>query len=263
MTETSESVRAFVDALRSGDPDRVDTLDGYLADSVVIVGPRGRGEGVEQVVGVLREPTLLGMVGQATWSAPEPDGSGLRVRATLPSTMPVGGFDYILGFDDGGRITSIQQQMLPPPPLDPSPLALGDDVREMLAGALANGTPTIVAYVARDGRPHLSLRATTQLLAPDCIGMWVRDPEGGLLKAVGSNPNVTIWYRDTNTRANFQFYGRARRDDSEEVRTTIFDGSPEPERNLDPGRRGVAVVIDVDRVEGSGPGGRVLMVRGA
>jgi hypothetical protein len=185
------------------------------------------------------------------------------VRATLPATSPIGGFDYHVHFDGGGRIDHIEQQLLPPPPLDPAPLALGADVRDLLAGALANRTPTIVAYVDPDGRPHVSLRATTQLLGPDQLAMWIRDAQGGLLRGIESNPNVTIWYRDGERRVNYQFYGRAHRDDSASVRDTVYDNSPEPERNLDASRRGVAVVIDLDRVEGSGPAGRVLMARNA
>jgi len=262
MADHLEVARSLVAALR-GDDDARAALTPHLGDAVEMVGLRGRRVGREAVLEGLADPAATAMVAPATWSEPAEDGDSVTVRATLPATAAIGGFDYTVRFDGAGRIMGIEQQLLPPAPLEPAPLALGDDVRELLAGALTNRTPTVVAYVAPDGYPHVSLRATTQVLAPDRIGMWIRDPSGGLLRGIEHNPNVTIWYRDPERRTNWQFYGRARRDDTEDLRTTVFDDSPEAERNLDPGRRGAAVVVELDRVEGSGPGGRVLMVRDA
>ena len=260
-----EVAQELADALGSGDADVVAGFAPRLADGARLVSIRGRREGRDDVVAGLADAGLLGMFGQATWSPPTvgDDGTRVEMRATVPAALPVGGFDVTLQFDGDGQVQEIHQQMLPPAPLEPTPLALGDDVRDLLAGALSNRTPTIVAYVAPDGRPHVSLRATTQLLGPDRIGMWIRDPSGGLLAGIAANPNLTIWYRDPEARTNYQFYGRARRDDDERVRAEVFDHSPEPEQNMDPSRRGVAVVVDLDRVEGSGPSGRVLMVRDA
>jgi hypothetical protein len=47
----------------------------------------------------------------------------------------------------------------------------------------------------------------------------------------------------------------------EEVRRRVFDQSPEVERSLDPDRRGVAVLIDVDQVKGRVKGEAVEMHR--
>jgi hypothetical protein len=43
----------------------------------------------------------------------------------------------------------------------------------------------------------------------------------------------------------------------------VYANTPEIERNLDATRRGVAIVVDLDRVEGMGPGGRIRMVAAA
>ena len=253
-------IRTLVAALQ-GDATARGELGAILADDVVMVGLRGRWVGRDAVLEGLADPAGSAMLAPAEWREPTTDGDVTVARAALPAPAQVGGFDYAVHFDGAGRIDRVEQHLLPPAPLPAGPLALGDDVRDLLADALANRTPTVVAYGAPDGRPHVSLRATTQLVAPDAIAMWIRDAQGGLLRGIETNPNVTIWYRDAERRINYQFYGRARRDDSEATRATVYDHSPEAERNLDPSRRGVAVVVELDRVEGSGPAGRVVMAR--
>src|SRR5437762_549786 len=76
-------------------------------------------------------------------------------------------------------------------------------------GALLNRTPILVAYVDSAGWPHLSLRGTTQVFSPTQLALWVRDPEGGILKAIPNHPEVALWYRDTANRTTYQFAGRA------------------------------------------------------
>jgi len=262
MARRDDDVRTLVAALQ-GDADGRGELAEVLADDVVMMGLRGRWVGREAVLEGLADPAVSAMAARATWSDPTAEGESATVRATLPTNAPIGGFDYGVHFDAAGRINRVEQRLLPAAPLEPATLLLGDDLRDLLAGALANRTPTVVAYVDADGRPHVSLRATTQVLTPDCIAMWIRDPQGGLLRGIETNPNVTIWYRDAERRINYQFYGRAHRDDSDTTRNVVYDNSPEVERNLDPSRQGVAVIVDVDRVEGAGPDGRLLMSRGA
>jgi hypothetical protein len=262
MARQEDDVRTLVAALQ-GDAGARGDLAQILADGVVMIGLRGRSVGRDAVLERLADPAASAMVAPATWSEPTADGDTATVRATLPAAAQIGGFDYGVHFDGAGRIDRVEQQLLPAAPLEPGPLVLGDDLRDLLADALTNRTPTVVAYVDADGRPHVSLRATTQVLTPDRIAMWIRDPQGGLLRGIETNPNVTIWYRDAERRTNYQFYGRAHRDDSDATRNAVYDNSPEVERNLDPSRGGVAVVVEVDRVEGAGPEGRVLMTRGA
>jgi len=41
----------------------------------------------------------------------------------------------------------------------------------------------------------------------------------------------------------------------------VFNNSPEHERDFDFSRQGVAIIVDLDRVEGSAPSGRSAMAR--
>ena len=111
------------------------------------------------------------------------------------------------------------------------------------------------------GQPKLSFRGSTQVFSDTELAIWVRDPNGGLVKALPNSPRVTLLYRDAKTRATYQFYGRGRLDSRDEVRNRVYGSSPEIERNFDPDRRGVAVIVELDRVEGMGAGGRTNMVR--
>ena len=131
-------------------------------------------------------------------------------------------------------------------------------MREAVNNALTNRTPAMVSYVAEDGQPNLSLRGSTQAYSDDQLAIWVRNPDGGILRGVAANPKMALMYRDPEKRIAWQFHGRARRDDSDDVRQTVYDNSPEVERNMDEERKGVAVIIDLDRVIARG---EVLMAR--
>jgi hypothetical protein len=47
------------------------------------------------------------------------------------------------------------------------------------------------------------------------------------------------------------------------VRERVYTRSPEVEQNHDPDRRGLALIIDIERVQGASPRGSVRMERGA
>jgi hypothetical protein len=124
---------------------------------------------------------------------------------------------------------------------------------ELLANALMKGRPATIAYVDRDARPQISHRGTLQRLNDSALAMWARNPEGGVLKAIAHNPAVAVLCSDFSDRAHRSFLvfaGQAHIDSSEEIRSTVFDNSPEIERRADPERKGIAIVIDVDKIDG-------------
>jgi hypothetical protein len=127
-------------------------------------------------------------------------------------------------------------------------IELSDEMREALSSALRDRAPVIVSYVDGDGQPHISFRGTAQVYSDDQLAIWARNPDGGLPNALGDGSKIALLYRNPETRLSWQFHGRARIDADEEVRRTVYDNSPEFERNQDPDRKGKAVIIDVDRV---------------
>jgi hypothetical protein len=140
-------------------------------------------------------------------------------------------------------------------------ITLTDEIVERVNSALASRKPLVVSYVGTDNRPRMSLRGSTHVHGPDQLAIWVRKSEGGIAEAIGLNPAVGLLYRDSDTRTTYVFSGRARIASDEETRATVYDASPEPERDHDPDRRGVAVVIDLDEVSGGTVGGTQVSMR--
>ena len=137
-------------------------------------------------------------------------------------------------------------------------LALTDELKTLVNNALAQGAPLLLAAVSPDGRPVLSFRGSVQTYSDDQLGLWARNGQGGALDAIRANPNVVLVYRSPTTPV-LQFHGRARVAENDEERSRVFDNAPEREQAADPERKGVAVIVDLDRVEGVlriGPDGR-------
>ncbi len=129
------------------------------------------------------------------------------------------------------------------------PIQLTDEIRQHVNGALANATPMILAVVTPDGRPRLSFRGSTQAFSDHQLGFWARNAEGETMAALQSNPNVAFMYRGPATRTTLQFTGRARIAEGAE-RDRVYESAPEFEQRADPERKGVGVIVDLDRVEG-------------
>src|SRR6266542_3501260 len=85
-------------------------------------------------------------------------------------------------------------------------------------------------------------------------------PVGGLQKALGKNPRISLMYRDPTpeSRTMLQFKGKARVGNDAE-RETVYNNAPEPERNADREKKGFPLIIDLERVDGFAPGMRVAM----
>lgn len=198
---------------------------------------------------------------KASWSPPQADGDRIKVTG--------GGLLLLFEFA-GGRIAAIRQQPVfgaAPPPA--TPLKLTGEMRKLVDNALATRHPMIVAYADAAGQPILSFRGSTQSFSDDQLAIWVRNSDGNFLNAIAKNPKVALMYRDEDTKATYQFQGRARVSTDEAVRQRIYAKMAEAERNHDPARTGVALLIELDRVEGwagmspNGPVDKVRMLREA
>ena len=145
----------------------------------------------------------------------------------------------------------------PPAPL--TDMKLTDEIKNAVNNAYTSGKPIMVAYVDENGQPSLSFRGSTQAYSDNQLAIWVRNPEGGLQKALQTNNRVTLMYRDPETRSTLQFRGVGHLESSQEIRDTVYNNSPEPERNADKEKKGLPLIIDLERVDGFMPGVRVAM----
>jgi hypothetical protein len=144
-----------------------------------------------------------------------------------------------------------------------SELKLSRELKETVNSALAHGRMMSVAYVSPEGRPELSFRGSVQTYSDTQLAIWVRNPAGGILKAVTSgHPHIALLYGElgAQSKAFVTFRGRGHVESSEAARRKVYDDSPEAERNLDRDRKGVPLIIDLDSIDGFF-GGNVLKMR--
>jgi hypothetical protein len=265
--DKSQLVKDFLDSLRPS-KGRVTARADLLADDVVFQ-TLGKISGREAVLQRLTAEDHGRVYREATWSAPEPEGDTVKITGKMPPGSPGAGVIIVFAFA-GGKISAIRQQPLfGGAPMPATPVKLTDELKQLVDNALATRHPMMVAYVGPAGQPILSFRGSTQSFSDDQLAIWVRNSDGVFLDSIGSNPKVALMYRDEEKKTTFQFQGRAKISTDEAARTRIYEKMAEAERNHDYARTGVALIIDLDRVEGwfgmspDGPVNRVRMLRDA
>jgi hypothetical protein len=139
-------------------------------------------------------------------------------------------------------------------------ITLDDDTREAINGAFAARNFVVLGYVGDDGAPHLSFRGSTQVFASDQLAIWVRNPDGGLVRSVRTRPKVSLLYRSSEPRRVLTFVGRARVEPG--ANDAVYAAAHPAERDRDPEKKGVALIVDLDEVTGFGPSGPIRMTRG-
>ena len=143
------------------------------------------------------------------------------------------------------------------------PLALTDaDIPDAIATAPDRGRQVALSYVDDDGYPSVSFRGTVHVVGPDRLALWARKRDEGLAAAIARRPEVGLVYYGPGGPgpAYLALRGRAHVDPS--LDEQVYAAAPQGERDQDPERAGVAVVIEIDRVQGFGQDGPFLQERG-
>ena len=136
---------------------------------------------------------------------------------------------------------------------DTVPLELDDEIHEAIASAFDSGNILTVAYNGDDGWPHVSRRGSAQVFGPQQMALWVRKREDGLARAMGERPEITLFYVDLVERGvAYTFYGRGIVSEESDVTDQVWTATPQREQAQDPDRRGVALVVELDRVVAQG-----------
>jgi hypothetical protein len=255
------AAQRWADALSAPTEQSKAAIAELLAEDAVSVSPVGTAEGKMAILAGFGQSPIGPLFAQAKWSEPASDNRTVDMACTFPAQAPIGGITLHFVFGEDDRIHRIETGILPAAPPQPTEIEITETMRVAVDGALSNRTPITVAYVDQDGQPHLSLRGTTQVFSDHQLAIWIRNPEGGLLSAIENNPRLALLYRDPSTRTTYQFSGRGHIDRSEETADQVYSNSPELERNMDPQRRGIAVVVDLDRIEGRDASGALVMER--
>ena len=127
-------------------------------------------------------------------------------------------------------------------------IELDEDVRRRLANAIDDGKTLTAAYVDTEGKPHISFYGSTHVHSADQLAIWVRNPEGALLQTLPDRPDIAFIYGDIASRVYYTFAGRGRVADTAEARDRVYDEMHAIERKFDPDKKGVAVLIDLDKL---------------
>lgn len=142
-------------------------------------------------------------------------------------------------------------------------LRLSEEMKQAVNSAFGALKPIAISYVDENGAPRLSYRGSTQAFSDTQLAVWVRDPDGRILERTRKNPAVALIYGnfEPDARGFMVFRGRARVDDDEATRNQVYETSHEFERDKDKERKGVALIIDLDSVDGFFGGARLEMRR--
>jgi len=146
----------------------------------------------------------------------------------------------------------------------PDALDLTGDIAAAIDGAALRSAPLALAYVRDDLSPSVSFRGSLQVHGPTELALWARKRDSGLATAIAERPRVSLVYYGGHEGPGPAFLaieGRARVADElgDEVWAAMIDG----ERQQDPDRQGVAILIEVDTVAGAGAGGFFQQTRDA
>ena len=140
-------------------------------------------------------------------------------------------------------------------------LDLRGEIAVAIDEAAGHGRALVLGYVADDGTPSLSYRGSAHVYSPDQLAVWARKPDAGLAVAVVARPAVALLYfsRDTPGARYLSIKGRARV--APEANDAVYEKMFYRERDADPDRKGVAILIDVDTVDGAGENGPIHQER--
>lgn len=125
------------------------------------------------------------------------------------------------------------------------------EMAEPIAVALDEGSPCLVATASRDGHPNIAFKGSLMVLDQDHLAFWERS-HGETVAHLRENPHIAAIYRSAQRGQAWRFYGEAELLESGDLREQIMARTIPAELDRDPERKGIAVVIRVDRVLGRG-----------
>jgi hypothetical protein len=260
------AAEAVVKSIKTGERSASERAREFLADDVVLEVVRAQGN--DEVKGADNVLFRLGGIWAQTpiyqrgaWSEPKADGDKLKAEGVFPDLGAAPqAMNLTFSFNGDDKISRVEQQLVtggPPQQVDEIPTFL----RGQIDSALFNNTPIVVCYVDENGQPQQSLRGSTLVFSPTQLGIWVRSAEGGIVKAMANNNKLSLLYRDSNSRSTIVIQGRGSIATDEDTRNRLYEMSPEVEQLHDPNRNGVALIIDIVRLQGGGPKGNFRMQR--
>jgi hypothetical protein len=129
--------------------------------------------------------------------------------------------------------------------------------QEFFAEAAADGTPVVVGTTEADGTPDLAMKGSFMVWDKDHVAFWER-AHGETLAALRANKKLTALYRNSNRmRGQLRLYGEVvTLAEDGNLREQVWNRTIETEQKADPEKKGVGVIVRVDRIR---VGGNVIV----
>jgi len=110
------------------------------------------------------------------------------------------------------------------------------------------GQNTGVVATANDGRLDVALKGSLMVWDADHLAWWERG-RAETEAAVRANPQVAVMVRNsTRDRRTLRFYGEPRLVDDPALRERVWERVIQVEKDTDPEKNGIAVLVRIDRV---------------
>jgi hypothetical protein len=135
------------------------------------------------------------------------------------------------------------------------PVQMNELMMSLLASALADGTPCLLGTADDNHHPQISPKGSMAVFDGRTLSYWERSFRGAH-RHLQNNPNVVVYYRNDARAAEMpyrsaalRFHGRARIVLDGPDHERVWELAGEVERKRDPEKKGIAVLIDVDKIE--------------
>lgn len=126
-------------------------------------------------------------------------------------------------------------------------IQLTDEMRTLINPALASGMPCILATASPSGQPNMSYRGSVMVFDDESLAYWDRGKRLSV-QHIEDNPYVCVMFRHPEKRIVWRFMGEATVHREGAMRDHVWERTVQPERDRDPERQGVAVVIRVNTI---------------
>ena len=124
------------------------------------------------------------------------------------------------------------------------------EMAEFIDRSGPDGYVMLVATASKDGSPNLAFKGSVMVWDKDHLAFWER-AHGETEAHLNENPKIALVYRNREAGKNWRIWGDTTLLRGGEVREGIMARTFEPELDRDPERKGVAVLIRVNKVSGT------------
>ena len=126
-------------------------------------------------------------------------------------------------------------------------ISITGEMRDLINSALADGYPCILGTASLSSRPQISPKGSVIVYDEETLAYWERSRRTAM-ENIGANPQVVIFYRNSELGINWRFHGMATLRLVGDLRDEVMKRIPQSELNYDSERRGAAVLVRVDQI---------------